>query len=71
MNVEALAKWLTRHFKALTSALKNLENLEPENSIEQRGEGRVTSDGAQRWTVYSYCAFAHGAIKARIEWRSE
>jgi hypothetical protein len=52
----------------LTSALENLENLEPENSIEQRG---VSSDGAQRWTVYGHCAFAHGAIKARIEWRLE
>lgn len=71
VNVEAMAKWLTCDFKALTSALKNLENLEPENSIEQKGGGRVTSDGAQRWTVYSHCAFAHGAIKTRIEWRSE
>jgi len=34
VNIEALAKWLTRDFKALTSALKNMENLESKNSIE-------------------------------------
>lgn len=73
VNVKSIVKWLTRDFKALTisRALENLGNLESENSIEQKGGVLTTSDGAQRWTVYGHCAFAHGAIKARIEWRPE